>query len=181
MVINQHLWFIHDYQRPKLGSIYDARVQQVLSKYYNHQELATLTYTSNGKPVINSSRYYFNLAHSKNLLVIAISSYPLGIDIEFINPKKIHQKIAKKYFSEIEVSQMGFYYSWTAKEALIKLLGERLFSLLPHISLHKNNDNYIAFLNGINYRIYFLNKFNFLIAICQKESNIMPIEIFELK
>ena len=179
MVIN-HLWFIDDYQRPADGSIYEPCVQQILSLYYEKHELSTLTYQKY-KPVINSQRYYFSIAHCKSLLAIAFSPYAIGIDLEAMDPHKNHEKIAKKYFSEIEQTQIGFYYSWTAKEALIKLLGGRLFSFLPHISLQKDNDKYIASMSNIKYSVYFTKKEEFLVAICQNENNILPLKIFELK
>lgn len=177
--MSNELWFIANYQRPVGGSIYHDSVQKILAKYYDNSELQTLTYDHNNKPTINSNKGYFSIAHSHELLAIIFSPYPIGIDLELITDKN-HQKIAKKYFSEIEQKQIDFYYSWTAKEALIKLLGGRLFSLLPHISLQKNNDSYTASVNNNNYSVFFVNKDQFLVAICQNENNILPLKIFEL-
>lgn len=39
-----------------------------------------------GKPYVNIEHLHFNLAHTKNLLAIAVANHPVGIDVEYPDP-----------------------------------------------------------------------------------------------
>jgi|GEM_PF-1158606 len=94
-----------------------------------------------GKPSLlknhNSTDLHFNLSHSKNFMSVGFTKHALiGVDVELIKPLKDHLEIANRFFSDPEIEQLnsfstdkilgGFYYCWTAKEAVIKLSGEGL-------------------------------------------------------
>jgi len=76
----------------------------------------------------------FNISHSENLVVIAISSDPIGIDIEFINQNFDYNPLMKTIFNDEESDVINknadrllwFYILWTRKEALLKASGEGL-------------------------------------------------------
>lgn len=87
----------------------------------------------------------FNLSHSGELLVCAITAgYPVGVDIEFGKPARDVMRLARRFFSEIEVAALEscdasdqrarFYDLWTLKEAAVKSQGEALAPLLKNIS-----------------------------------------------
>ncbi|MGE0679978.1 MAG: 4'-phosphopantetheinyl transferase superfamily protein [Candidatus Binatia bacterium] len=91
-----------------------------------------------GKPELDASfvdsPLYFNLSHSDELAVIAVSRIgPLGVDIERIRPLSDLEAIATQYFSPAEQAAilrlpaeqrlLAFYRCWTSKEAFIKALG----------------------------------------------------------
>ena len=91
-----------------------------------------------GKPAIVSSQQaqplFFNLSHSSERLVLAISAHAgIGIDIESSNKPRRVVKIADRYFSSTEVEELlalpeadqltRFYELWTLKEAYIKACG----------------------------------------------------------
>ena len=78
---------------------------------------------------------YFSLSHSENALMVAISSHPVGVDIEFIhNPRSA--AFAKRILTESECEEYErtedkFAYvikKWTQREAVYKRSGVGVFS-----------------------------------------------------
>jgi 4'-phosphopantetheinyl transferase len=87
-----------------------------------------------GKPALTNTDLQFNLSHSGDLAVVALTRQAeIGIDIE---EKKMtdYLSIAKRFFSADEynaIAQLSnaegreaFYQIWTRKEALVKAVGE---------------------------------------------------------
>jgi 4'-phosphopantetheinyl transferase len=85
---------------------------------------------------------HFNLSHSGDLAVLAISaSGPIGIDLEFIDRHIDIPGLARSCFNEAEEQSIlalpvpeqaaRFFAFWTAKEAHMKLSGQGM-SLPPH-------------------------------------------------
>lgn len=84
----------------------------------------------NGKPMIEG--LYFNLSHSGDIVICAVSNSPVGCDIE--QSKKAPAHLAERYFCEGEkqyLSQFAgdeydreFYRLWTMKESYMKYTGE---------------------------------------------------------
>lgn len=117
----------------------------------------------NGKPYFKNSPYFFNISHSGDISVAAISSRRVGVDIERVLSKPSFPKIAKRFFSEAEYlrykesreSAEEFYRIWTAKEAVVKYKGASLAQSLSEgemkdtevhlrsFSLKYNDDIYI--------------------------------------
>lgn len=88
-----------------------------------------------GKP--ETAGVHFNVSHSGNLALIAISrTRVVGIDIERVNRAFAHEKIPERFFAPTEVRALralpeadqlkAFFTIWTRKEAYIKALGEGL-------------------------------------------------------
>jgi 4'-phosphopantetheinyl transferase len=100
-----------------------------------------------GKPFLQGSTLAFNLSHSRDLAVLALSQAgPLGIDIEFIDRKADIMGLMQSCMTDVECAVLmalpeaarnaRFFAFWTAKEARMKLTGEGM-SLSPrHIALH---------------------------------------------
>jgi 4'-phosphopantetheinyl transferase len=104
-----------------------------------------------GKPALAESlgqaTIRFNLAHSGDLALYAISHNEVGIDIELIRPIQESEQIAERYYSRREraalhsLSQEGwneaFLRHWTRTEAYLKARGYGLslepdqFEVLP--------------------------------------------------
>lgn len=88
--------------------------------------------SANKKPGIEGIQ--FNLSHSKNLVAIALSPCPIGIDVEFIREDFSYDVMLDDCFSVTEQllinkgvgSALNFYTLWTRKEALLKASGEGL-------------------------------------------------------
>ncbi len=103
--------------------------------------------TSNGKPTLDSSyTLYFNLTHSHNLALLAVSStHEVGIDIEYQQRAIEYTSVGKRFFSPLEYRYLQsvdpkqqrpvFFTIWTRKEAFIKALGEGLRYPLSRFSV----------------------------------------------
>lgn len=92
----------------------------------------TFRYGAHGKPAVDG--VHFNVSHSENLAVIALSrDEPIGIDIERIDMHHDVLPLARTAFSRAEceviasmnrIDQAPFFYkTWARKEAYLKLLG----------------------------------------------------------
>jgi len=79
----------------------------------------------------------FNLSHSRELVLLAVTQWSaIGVDVEFIEPQVINERVAEQFFSKdevaaltalpVELRAMGFFSCWTRKEAFIKAKGEGL-------------------------------------------------------
>lgn len=84
-----------------------------------------------GKPrLVSHDGVYFNLSHSGEYTVIALSDSELGCDIQQIKP--VNLKLAKRYFhpeesgniENCESKQELFFRYWCAKESFIKATGK---------------------------------------------------------
>ena len=86
---------------------------------------------THGKPYLDGFlSFQYNVSHTKNAILVGFSEKPIGVDIEKI--KESNMKLAKRFFSENELSHilLGngrnelFYEIWTKKEAYIKWAGK---------------------------------------------------------
>ena len=80
-----------------------------------------LSYTEKGKPYIDNLKYHFNISHSNEYVVCAVSDKEVGIDIEMIKDKII--KIKPKITDEDIDDPNRLTELWTLKESFIKYLG----------------------------------------------------------
>ena len=100
-----------------------------------------ITLGAYGKPEvipINNQHLFFNLAHSRSTIVIALSrSGNVGIDLEYIDRKTDIREVASQVFTPQENAQfagisdererrLAFFRCWTRKEALAKADGRGL-------------------------------------------------------
>ena len=110
-------------------------LRDILSRYL-YCEPKQLRFSTNayGKPALLDHELEFNLSHSGNFVLAAITlERKVGIDVEQIRPEISSQSIARHYFSPAEVAELfalsteqweiGFFGCWTRKEAYIKAQG----------------------------------------------------------
>jgi len=121
--------------------------------HYTKTPARQIIYSKNdhGKPALDHEHpVYFNLSHSHDLALLAISSHSeVGIDVEYINHKAQWQKIAQRFFTAEEVSfllnqpeerqEELFFQIWTRKEAYIKAIGTGLKTSLSSFSVISGN------------------------------------------
>jgi 4'-phosphopantetheinyl transferase len=94
------------------------------------------TFEGNGKPKLLDETIAFNLSHSGGEALLAVSSSPVGVDLEQIRADRDLSGLARRYFAAAEIQELlqldssdqihGFYSCWTRKEAFIKAIGEGL-------------------------------------------------------
>lgn len=89
---------------------------------------------AHGKPYLEGNSLHFNLSHSGNIVVCAVSDREVGVDVQESVPVS-HEKLWERFFEEREkVLLRGcesdeerealFYRLWVQKEAYGKLTGE---------------------------------------------------------
>ncbi|TDD94736.1 4'-phosphopantetheinyl transferase family protein [Flavobacterium cellulosilyticum] len=110
----------------------------------------SLDYRPNKKPYLDSHPWFcFNISHSEDIAVIAISKSEVGIDIEHISDNFDFTTLLSAIFNEKEISaiqnannkKLAFYTSWTRKEAFVKALGKGIddeFKNFPCLDGHHN-------------------------------------------
>ena len=106
-----------------------------LSEYGLSERDSIYILGENGKPSIDGHpEICFNLSHSGDRVMCAISDTPVGCDVEKIKPyRKNLDQIARRFFDENERKKIFidapkeaevFYQIWTLKESYIKYTGE---------------------------------------------------------
>ena len=99
------------------------------------------TYGSHGKPALATDTggmaLRFNVSHSHGLALYALTrGREVGVDVEYIRPEVVQEKVAERFFSPREVTVLralptplqttAFFACWTRKEAYIKATGDGL-------------------------------------------------------
>ncbi|MBX9807766.1 MAG: 4'-phosphopantetheinyl transferase superfamily protein [Flavobacteriaceae bacterium] len=104
-----------------------------------------LDYHFNKKPYLAAHPWLnFNISHSEDFAVIAISKNKVGIDIEYIAKDFEFTNLLPDVFEENEIlaiqnavnKEHAFYTSWTRKEAFVKALGKGIdedFKSIPSL------------------------------------------------
>ncbi len=90
-----------------------------------------ITFDNRGKPYyLNSSDLHFSISHSNGYVAVAISTKPIGIDLQVF--KSVNDKLVKRVCTAEErefikrVGDKGFIKIWTAKESYSKCAGVKL-------------------------------------------------------
>lgn len=109
-------------------------LQKVLALY--HMQGSQVLVGEHGKPRVEGLE--FNLSHSGNLVLCAVSDEPVGCDVELV--RKAPMQVAERYFSsdeQVYLSQFSkeaydreFFRLWTKKESYAKMTGEGLGAML---------------------------------------------------
>lgn len=138
-----HLW---QFDSRKIDS--ENGLKRILASYIGkHASDITFVEGPHGKPYLKESPIplYFNLSHTGNLVVVGLSLYELGIDIEQMSEERnitslASRMMSKKQFqifqavSDPKIQTSFFYKYWTFFEALVKALGVTQFTKHKSIS-----------------------------------------------
>lgn len=117
-------------------------LQQALREEYGIQDVPPFSYHANGKPYLAEyTHLHFNLSHCHTAVLCAISSQPVGVDVEHIRtarPDLLRYTMNQDEQQQILASahpDLTFTKLWTRKEALLKLTGEGVGSNMHDILL----------------------------------------------
>ena len=122
-------------------------------------------YSKNNKPYIDGEKN-FNISHSDNMLVVATSKNPVGVDVQKIveyNPKLAAFVLSDGELKKVSTSSnpgLEFTKLWTKKESYIKCNGLTIFNDIKNVlSL------------ATNYRFKYDYVDNFVICTCTKKNS----------
>ena len=163
-----------------------------LNKKGIREDEIILSKNEHGKPFLkNYPEVHFNLSHSGNTVMCAVSQGEVGCDTEKIRPVKL--KIADRFFSENEIRQLKnadakeqellFFRLWTLKESFMKATGHGFSLPLKDFCININEQKIEIEQNVQNEKFYFKEFFKndgYCYAVCAKEkdfSDLIEIEI----
>lgn len=135
--------------------VYRSVLGEILTRYgvcllngCMNQEIK-INFRENSKPsLIFPQNLDFNISHSGDWVVCAISDKTIGIDVELIKNANIN--IAKRFFTKEEFDYIvnhdeknineAFYRVWTLKESYLKAIGKGLTIPLNSFSINFNKE-----------------------------------------
>ncbi len=123
-----------------------------------------------GKPYVDNIPYYFNLSHSHQLAVCAISTEEVGIDVEWVKEYKdqVLGRIGTAdeivYIQRYGDQPRDFYRLWTAKESYLKYIGTGIQTSLKKIEVDLNTIQMKQ--QDVYLKEYTLNEYQ--IMVCSK-------------
>ena len=95
-----------------------------LDKALSEIGASALLKTPQGAPYIENSDVKVSVSHKNNLVVLACSKAPVGVDIEDVTvPRNVERLSRLFYETEKPETLYDFYRIWTAKEAEGKRIG----------------------------------------------------------
>ena len=115
-----------------------GHLRQILAAYLGvPQEQVAIAVQKGGKPFIPEAGLHFNMSHSADTAVYAVSAKgSIGIDVELFDRRVEIEDLSAHYYTPSEQSVLSsldqkarresFFWLWTAKEARMKLTGEGL-------------------------------------------------------
>ena len=118
---------------------------------------------------------HFNLSHSGDYVVLAVSDNPVGIDVE--HKTKNYEMLSKRCFCKEEYldimsgeseqeKEYRFLQYWTMKEAYIKCVGEGMRISLNSFCIERKTDNVSVIPGtGLYLRSFFLEE-AYCISVC---------------
>ncbi len=137
----------------------------------------TVEYKGNQKPLLKCEKgLCFNISHSGDYVVLALSEDEVGCDIQEIRP--YNPKVAGRNYCENETQLIEdsenkdevFIRFWALKESILKFTGKGLSGGLSSydFSPYANNESFSAF--GCN---FYVNKIeNTYFALCHKKTEL---------
>lgn len=136
------------------------------------EDLSNIKTSSNGKPY--TDKYKFSISHCKGLVCVAISDKEVGVDIECETTLRNWDRLSRRVLTKEEKESFNtdnktMTINWTKKEAVFKLLGDRVFS--P--SLIDVDKYYTDTVTGIFYDVDF---FTLSIASHEETANYLTIK-----
>ncbi|WP_432221420.1 4'-phosphopantetheinyl transferase family protein [Flavobacterium sp. TMP13] len=168
--------------------IYRSILKFVLASHTNLDvKHICLDYDVNKKPFLASHPFlYFNISHSEDFAVIAVSHKKVGIDIEYKSENFNFSNLFPDIFDDKEMhaiqnatdKQQTFYTFWTRKEAFAKGLGKGIdedFKYIPCLD-GQQNLNPALFTNNKNWQICSFVFTNTYLAAVAFESNTATAE-----
>lgn len=166
-----------DYDRITRIKNEEVQKEQLLSTYFKRKYVGEYHLNEYGKPL--SDNVFFNISHTKGMVIIAIDTLPIGVDIETL--RKTDDKLVKYVCSPDEElyikNALDFYNIWTNKESLVKCIGTGIRTKVNEIPGLPLND--IREFVGKKYRSKTFDLFNYTVSVTRDSILDFDIELIQ--
>ena len=142
-------------QKALYSSIFSWYCLDLIVKKHYHKNLKDLDFyfTKLGKPMVRL--FYFNISHSADFCVVAISNKKIGIDVEKVREIDNIENIVNKLFWCLPLNNkdllMNFFIGFTQYEALIKYNGKTIGYPKKQLMIRKDVETNLINYNNILY------------------------------
>ncbi len=186
------------FEADRLRSLYaEILLRYGLQKEGMRSEDIQFVHNEYGKPGLKDRKdLYFNLSHSGDWVICAISSKPVGADVEQVKNREMD--IAERFFSSYEYKELMkcpkeaqaeyFCKLWTLKESYVKALGMGLSKSFTSFwfEIHGGDIRMYTEENGHNDYYFYVYPLEpgYEAAICTKErymGKYRPVTMEDLK
>lgn len=161
-------------QKRKLRIAADALCRRAISDYCGiAPEDIVFEHGKKGKPYAKGLPVYFNISHSGDYAVCAVSDCEIGIDIEKIKP--VNMRTAEKFATDGEKEYIyscknGFFEIWTLKEAYFKCIGTGLGKEIKNVCFEVSQNGIVCSESGYECLFYEIDK-NYICSVCKKTAH----------
>lgn len=150
-----HVWFFAHWPIAR-NSARSPAVREYLAHYLDTETAnVQIDLESNGKPRVRGGGLHFNVSHSGDAMLLAVSlNHDIGIDLEFSRRTRPVVELAQRWFDPAEAAalqslpepaaQTAFLRLWTCKEAALKTDGGGISSGLHRIVFTLNGLGEVA-------------------------------------
>lgn len=150
-------------------------IRYIFGKYHN--VTADIARTKDGKPyAVNLPDLHFSISHSGDVMVMAVSGCPVGVDVEEI--KRVDTDISQIWFTDRESqyfrsyggeSLKRFFQIWTCKESYSKMLGQGLLMDFGSFDIFG--------LQGVGFKTFFAD--GYVLSLCSETGTVCEKIIHE--
>lgn len=143
---------VYIYPWKKEGSYWEPILKEILKEDYGMEGMLPILRDEMGKPYFQGNPIYFNISHSGEYLALAVSKYPVGVDIQ--ETRSIREGMYRKVVQPGEQCLIGedrekdFLRLWALKESFVKAEGRGLRIPMKDYYFLKENGKYFVNYSG---------------------------------
>jgi len=138
-------------RRPVAGSAFGVSLLSFAVKdFWGEMTLTRMDETGSGRPCFPEwPDRYFSISHTKTHVLVAVSGFPVGADIETRRPRSA--SLTSKLTDERERADFEFFDLWVLRESLFKLTGK---GDLRKMRFRRENGEIVPPVPGARCRLY---------------------------
>ncbi len=115
-------------------------LQKALKEVFDMDEDIAFEFNEHGKPLLaGHQNIHFNISHCKQAVAVAVSTSPIGVDVESFG--RYREMVARHVLNEDEMTAVlgsenpdeTFTALWTRKEAVLKLVGTGVSTFMKNV------------------------------------------------